>query len=146
MNLSKAQRAALKQKFGGRCAYCGEPLGDKWHGDHVIAVKRGGHWERRKSDVFPYYTMVYVQDGTMRKPEHDSLENMYPACIPCNMSKGDQNLEHWRKKLQEGAMAARRDCPIYKHAVRFGLIVEIPRRVEFWFERYTPRKRFTIKD
>ena len=40
MNLTKLQRAELKQKFGGHCAYCGELLGDKWHADHIEAVKR----------------------------------------------------------------------------------------------------------
>ncbi|EPK4453012.1 HNH endonuclease, partial [Acinetobacter baumannii] len=40
MKLTKQQRAELKQKFGGHCAYCGELLGDKWHADHIEAVKR----------------------------------------------------------------------------------------------------------
>lgn len=29
MKLNKQQRAELKQKFGGHCAYCGELLGDQ---------------------------------------------------------------------------------------------------------------------
>ncbi|WP_171292307.1 hypothetical protein [Acinetobacter baumannii] len=28
MKLTKQQRAELKQKFGGHCAYCGDLLGD----------------------------------------------------------------------------------------------------------------------
>ncbi|MDX8205518.1 hypothetical protein WDA38_11070 [Acinetobacter pittii] len=39
MKLTKQQRAELKQKFGGHCAYCGDLLGDKWHADHIEAVK-----------------------------------------------------------------------------------------------------------
>lgn len=44
MKLSKAERAALKQKFDGRCAYCGCELGDRWHADHVRPVTRLSEW------------------------------------------------------------------------------------------------------
>lgn len=40
MSLTKKQRAELRMKFGGRCAYCGCELPEKgWHADHVEAVK-----------------------------------------------------------------------------------------------------------
>ncbi|EAV6934312.1 HNH endonuclease, partial [Salmonella enterica] len=39
--ISKEQRAELRLKFGGRCAYCGCPLPEKgWHADHVEPVRR----------------------------------------------------------------------------------------------------------
>ncbi|ECI2916317.1 HNH endonuclease [Salmonella enterica subsp. diarizonae] len=41
MALTKKQRAELRMKFGGRCAYCGCELPEKgWHADHVEAVLR----------------------------------------------------------------------------------------------------------
>lgn len=41
MALTKKQRAELRMKFGGRCAYCGCELPEKgWHADHVEAVRR----------------------------------------------------------------------------------------------------------
>ncbi len=40
MALTKKQRAELRMKFGGRCAYCGCELGEKWHADHVKPVIR----------------------------------------------------------------------------------------------------------
>lgn len=41
MVLTKKQRAELRMKFGGRCAYCGCELPEKgWHADHVEAVYR----------------------------------------------------------------------------------------------------------
>ncbi len=40
MALTKKQRTELRMKFGGRCAYCGCELSDKWHADHVEAVRR----------------------------------------------------------------------------------------------------------
>lgn len=41
MKLTKKQRAELRDKFGGRCAYCGVDLPERWHADHYEAVKRG---------------------------------------------------------------------------------------------------------
>jgi hypothetical protein len=38
--MKAADRALLREKFGGRCAYCGEPLGERWHADHVEPVIR----------------------------------------------------------------------------------------------------------
>jgi len=39
--LTKAQRAVLREKFGGRCAYCGCELPEKgWHADHLEPVMR----------------------------------------------------------------------------------------------------------
>lgn len=40
MSLSKSQRAVVREMFGGFCAYCGQPLGSKWHADHVEPVMR----------------------------------------------------------------------------------------------------------
>ena len=40
MKLTKTQREELKQKYAGRCAYCGDGLTDKWHADHLEAVVR----------------------------------------------------------------------------------------------------------
>lgn len=65
--LTKAQRAELREKFGGRCAYCGGELGDKWHADHVKPVIRF--------------------DGKMLHQERDEIANLVPACHPCNLTK-----------------------------------------------------------
>lgn len=60
MALTKKQRAELRMKFGGRCAYCGCELGEKWHADHVKPVIRF--------------------DGNMLHQERDDISNMVPAC------------------------------------------------------------------
>lgn len=72
MALTKKQRAELRMKFGGRCAYCGCELGDKWHADHVEAVRRN------------------ISNGyAMDRPENDTVSNMVPACIPCVLADYD---------------------------------------------------------
>ena len=59
MALTKKQRAELRMKFGGRCAYCGCELSDKWHADHVEAVRRN------------------ISNGyAMDRPENDTVSNM----------------------------------------------------------------------
>lgn len=41
-DLVKGERAAMHRYFDGRCAYCGNKLGDKWHADHLVSVDKGG--------------------------------------------------------------------------------------------------------
>lgn len=126
MKLTKAQRATLREKFGGMCAYCGEPLGDRWHADHIENVER---------------KMVYVSGkglvctGEMHKPERDTLENLNPSCAPCNIDKHSMTLEGWRVKLQGACGVLQRNQPTYRHAVRFGLVSETGASVIFHFER-----------
>lgn len=48
MKLNKTQRAELKQKFGGHCAYCGILLGEKWHADHILPVRRDFRWVKNE--------------------------------------------------------------------------------------------------
>jgi 5-methylcytosine-specific restriction endonuclease McrA len=34
-------RRVIHDKFGGRCAYTGKPLGDDWQIDHVVPKRHG---------------------------------------------------------------------------------------------------------
>lgn len=52
----------------GRCAYCGMPVYDDYHVDHIIPLARGGtNWP----------------------------ENICIACPNCNLEKGDKTLAEW---------------------------------------------------
>ena len=68
MNISKKQRNLIKQIYGGKCTYCGDILGDKWHVDHFESIRR--NW-----------------DGTCENPENDHIGNLVPACVPCNLNR-----------------------------------------------------------
>jgi 5-methylcytosine-specific restriction endonuclease McrA len=125
VKLTKAQRATLREMFGGRCAYCGCELGDRWHADHVEAVHR--EW--------------WKKGGGVERPEHDTLENLMPACPPCNIDKHAMSLEDWRKKLQRATEVLTRNQPTYRHAKRFGLVVESGAAVVFYFERFAAEQR-----
>lgn len=91
MALTKSQRAALRAKFDGRCAYCGCELGEKWHADHIENVER----------ELKHVPGVGIRcTGKMLRPERDTLENMNPACPPCNIDKHSLTLEGWRQLMQ----------------------------------------------
>lgn len=128
MTLTKPQRAALHGKYGGRCAYCGNALSDKWHADHLAPVVREGHWVGRK----------YVTTG-IRHPDRDHLANLMPSCVPCNIDKSDSSLEAWRKRLERSADILQRNYSTFRHALRFQLVTINAPTVLFYFER--PRYR-----
>jgi len=127
MRLTKAQRATLRDKFGNRCAYCGAPLGERWHADHIESVQRKLEHVRGKG---------FVQTGEMYRPEHDHIGNLAPACAPCNIDKHAMSLEDWREKLARTLDVLQRNYPTYRHALRFGMLEEKPAPVIFYFERH----------
>ncbi len=128
MRLNKAQRAELRQKFGGRCAYCGCELGDSFHADHLESVQRKLEHVRGKG---------FVATGELYRPEHDHIENMMPACAPCNIDKHSMPLESWRGKLTNTLGVLQRNNPTYRHALRFGMLEEKPAPIVFYFERHS---------
>jgi hypothetical protein len=129
MKLTKAQRATLREMFGGRCAYCGCELGDRWHADHIEAV------ERKLEYVREGYSSRLRTTGEVHRPERDCIENLNPSCAPCNIDKHAMTLEQWRTKLQNAVGVLTRNQPTFRHAMRFGLVQDTGAKVEFYFER-----------
>lgn len=66
----------LCQRHGGKCAYCG--CDGKLTRDHVVSLTMGGT---------------------------DYIDNILPACTPCNSSKGNRvtlaDIDDWRQKRSE---------------------------------------------
>lgn len=120
MKLSKKQREELKKKYGGHCAYCGELLEDKWHADHVQAIRR---------------------DTSDFNASLDCIENLVPACAPCNYNKKSLSLENWRKQLQHYRdVQVIRDCSQIKHLLRFGQVEFKTHPIVFYFEKVEDKK------
>jgi len=124
--MATKKRERIKAKFGGRCAYCGCELGDRWHADHVEPVIRQLGSELRNGR--------FVPTGKVFRPENERDDNLFPACVPCNIDKGTYSLDGWRKKLENSCDVLRARSAMYRHGVRFGLIVENPKPVTFYFE------------
>lgn len=134
MKLTKKQREALRMKYGGMCAYCGKPLGDRWHADHIEPVVR--------NDWLP---KLGLQPRGPDYPERHTLENMNPACAPCNIDKHSLSLESWRHMIQRTNEVLARDVATFRRAVRYGLVQLSDAPVTFYFERATQQPTPGVK-
>lgn len=117
MKLTKQQRAELRNKYNGRCAYCGALLPDRWHADHIEPIVR--NWI----------------DGTCEFPVRNTLENFNPSCPSCNIVKSSMSLDSFRKIIGGFITSLNRDSTQYKFAKRYGLLEEREVEVKFYFER-----------
>jgi len=106
-HLPKKIKDQVKSKFGGRCAYCGEAA-LRLQVDHLIPLRHGGL---------------------------DRLENLFPACRPCNNFKHTFSLEFFRKELEDQVNRARRYSVNFRNAERFGLISVQETKIKFYFEK-----------
>lgn len=132
-NITKAQRAALRTKFGGRCAYCGCQLPEKgWHADHVEPVRRDFDVVRAPGKGYS----VARSNGKVLHPELHAIENLFPACAPCNLFKATWSIEDMRNEISKQAERARAYSVNFRTAERFGLIEVVDKPVVFWFEIY----------
>lgn len=102
----------IKNKYGGKCAYCGVVLGDRWHKDHIVPAHRGGT---------------------------DDAENLNPSCSRCNFRKGGCTLEEFRSEIAAQHIRLLRDSAAYRLAMDYGLITPTDKPVEFYFEKLARR-------
>lgn len=138
MKLTPKQRSVLRMKFGGQCAYCGCELPEKgWHADHVEAVLRVSE-QCMKSAAKGIFKLKAT--GEVFNSHADCLENLFPACAPCNLLKTSYSLEMFRKQVSLQAERGRRSSVNFRTAERFGLIEVIEKPVVFWFEKYMQEK------
>lgn len=131
MSLTKKQRQIVWDKSGGKCWYCGCDLPERgWHADHVEAVGRAYEW--KKDDVLGY---KIVKTGKQYNPQNDNIDNIVPACAPCNLFKFTFGIEAFRREIAAQVERARRSSVNFRTAERFGLIKPTDIPVVFWFER-----------
>lgn len=125
---TKRQREALRQKFGGRCAYCGGDLSGGMHCDHlepIIRVRAVDCRGRRLPST----------EQRVIRPERNVVSNMMPACKACNLHKGGYSLEEWRDIIQRSADIVRKQTSTFRAGERFGVIAVADQPVTFYFER-----------
>lgn len=134
MKLSKKQRAELREMFGGKCAYCGCELPENgWHADHVEAVIRVSEQCMKSAEKGLFKLKA---TGDVYRPEADTLDNLYPACAPCNLMKTTYSLEMFRKQVSLQSERGRKSSMNFRTAERFGLIEVVDKPVIFWFEKW----------
>ena len=113
--MKKSDRQKVFDKYGGRCAYCGEMLVKGWHVDEIEPVRRNG-------------------DGTCLHPERFHVDNQNPACASCNINKHSGSLEDFRRLIQGFMKHLNEVSTQYKIAKRYGLVRENIKPVVFYFE------------
>lgn len=129
--MNKADRKKVFDKYGGRCALCGDGLTSGWH-----------VW-----DVLPIKTIV--TDGGELLKINTEQENLIPACKECGSVRiknesGKMDLESFRNEIVSMYRFCR-DSAMYssslRRAIRYGLVEETNKAVVFYFETLTrPRE------
>jgi hypothetical protein len=138
-------------KFGGMCAYCGCELPEKgWHADHVEPVLREW-WKKtdyyKEAHGFKYDVVdgkivrpaIPIEKAGLERPDNDTIDNLFPSCRACNIDKHASSLEGWRSQMQDRVGVCRRNYSAFRHAERFGLVIEVKKPVVFWFETFGER-------
>lgn len=107
--IPKAKRQEVYAKCNGHCAYCGQSIEYKnMQVDHLQSV------------------MIYG--------DNTEIENLMPACRACNYYKDTMTIERFREQL--GELKKRLNYKfIYRLARAYGLIVEVDKPIEFYFEK-----------
>lgn len=131
---NRRQREALRQKFGGRCAYCGCELTDM-HADHLQPVVR--------LNTDPWGRRLPAAECSLLRPERNVVDNMMPACKACNLHKGGYNLEGWRDIIRRSAEIVRKQTSTFRAGERFGVIIVSDAPVSFYFERATQHQELS---
>lgn len=114
--ISKKLRRDVFDKSDGCCWYCGSMLNGKWHVDHIKPIRRGG-------------------GGGVASLDLHNLNNLAPACAPCNLFKSVYSVEGFREEISKQIDRARNLSVNFRTAERFGLISETHGDIIFWFEK-----------
>jgi len=143
MALTKKQRQEVFNKSNGICWYCGTSLAEKrWHADHVEPVYRSPVIKRLKLNylgkvrIEPQEPLIDM-GASMGIPERDTIENMVPACAPCNIFKSTMSIEGLRTQISLQVERARKYNSNFRVAERYGLINIVDKPIKFWFELQT---------
>lgn len=117
-SISKKIRQAVYDKFDGHCAYCGCKLEFK---------------DLRVDHINPVYKSEINGDIA-----DDSIDNYNPSCRSCNFYKSTFGIEQFRENVQNKLIKKLHRDFNYKMLVKYGLIKEDFKPIEFYFEK--PKK------
>lgn len=116
-SLPPKTRQMIYEKYNGHCAYCGcEITYKEMQVDHIIAK----------------YNEEISEINT------DTMDNYMPTCRQCNFYKSTFSLEDFRQRLTTVMIDNLRKNFNYRLGIKYGLIEENIKPIEFYFER---RKR-----
>lgn len=116
--MKKSIREQVYRKYNGHCAYCGCELEMKdMQVDHIQPKFRNcERWHQHEIGS-------------------DDIDNLNPSCRMCNYYKRMKDLENFRDNLSDMLMRNVRRPFDYRLALKYGLVKEDVKRVEFYFEK-----------
>lgn len=115
--ITKKQRAELRMKFGGRCAYCGCELPEKgWHADHVEAVLRKSE-QCMKAAAKGIFKLKAT--GEFYRPEAEWAIRPYFYTPPARDNKQTDELVMWVKRLAHSLRNARPNSKLHDAAMDY---------------------------
>lgn len=124
--MKKSLRIQVHQKYGGRCAYCGQEIElSAMQVDHVIPKNR---WSEK-------HQCLIVDGRKFTEYGIDDLRNLNPACRVCNNWKLTHTLEDFRSEIAAQIKRLRDYSANFRMAERYELIQTTDKQVVFYFER-----------
>jgi len=105
--IPKSLREKIKNRFQGRCGYCGE-FCKKVHIDHIVPIAKNG--------------------------TSNCESNLMPSCAQCNNLKLTYNLEDFRDLLSTQVDKARKYSVNFRFAEKYGQIIVKKSDIKFYFE------------
>lgn len=117
----KIDRQKVYEKFKGHCSYCGCNISMKeMQVDHFVSKRK--------------YAMGTASKHTDK--QMNDFDNLMPSCRYCNKWKNDFSIEQFRKEIGEQIRRLNEYSANYRFAKRYGLILEAPKPIVFYFETY----------
>ena len=108
--MTATKKLKVYQKYGGRCAYCGQRIELKeMQVDHIKPKADGGT---------------------------DELENLNPVCALCNHYKRATPLELWRDEFIGRILDRLQKTYIFRVAERYGMVEVKGWNGKFYFEEF----------
>lgn len=111
--MNKTKRVEIYNKFGGRCAYCGQEI------------------EYKAMQVDHYWPKSLRYRGDL---ENDRIENLMPSCRKCNIHKHSLPPETWRRELSLQITRLRKNTQ-FDRALRFDQVQITETPIVFYFEK-----------
>lgn len=122
--IPKKIREEVYNKCNGHCGYCGCELDIKdMQVDHIESV--------------------YLAE-LKGKEVNDNKDNYMPSCRMCNYYKSTSTIEQFREKLTTMLMRNVRLPFDYRLALKYGLVKEDVKPVEFYFEKEEHYKKMIL--
>lgn len=123
------KKDVIYQKFGGRCAYCGHKMkiGDMQI-DHIIPKSTYSFHMETRHKVPSFLSHLTIQDM-------NHVDNLFPSCQVCNLSKLNYSLEDFRNQVSELVNILENKSQTYKMAKRFNFVkTKKVKSFKFYFE------------